>query len=243
VHIGIDSHSAEHEGEGTATYGRNLISALFGGAGEEDFVLFAANPERSFYRALPPRGRSRTVCVGQARGITRPAWTLSRAAPREGSGTASAGPRATPRQRSVGCAPRDWRQAGLRRRGGAPSCTALGTWFGRSVDRADPGRGAGGTRGQRQRDRRSPCTGAPCRAESRRGAGQRRDGISAMIRLFASACSCNQASLRLPSTNTFAGEPPLRPYGVEQASGLGRCQPSRGPEGALGLREIPEFSR
>ena len=83
VHIGIDSHSAEHEGEGNATYGRNLISALFGAAGEEDFVLFAANPEHPFYRALPPRGRSRTVCVGQGRGIARLAWTLSRAASRE----------------------------------------------------------------------------------------------------------------------------------------------------------------
>ena len=84
MHIGIDSHSAEHEGEGNATYTRNLISALFRAAGEEDFVLFAANREHPFYRALPPRGRSRTVCVGQGRGIARLAWTLSRTASREG---------------------------------------------------------------------------------------------------------------------------------------------------------------
>jgi glycosyltransferase involved in cell wall biosynthesis len=84
VHIGIDSHSAEREGEGNATYGRNLISAIIGAGGEEDFVLFAANPEHPFYRGLPPRGRSRTVRVGQGRGVARLAWTLSRAAAREG---------------------------------------------------------------------------------------------------------------------------------------------------------------
>ena len=76
MHIGIDSHSAEREGEGNATYSRNLISALFSAKGEEDFVLFAAKPEHPFYRALPPRDRSGTVGVGQGRGIARLAWTL-----------------------------------------------------------------------------------------------------------------------------------------------------------------------
>ena len=84
MHIGIDSHSAEREGEGNTTYGRNLISALFGAAGEDDFALFAANPEHPFYRALPRRGRSGIVRVAQGRGIARLAWTLSRAASRAG---------------------------------------------------------------------------------------------------------------------------------------------------------------
>jgi len=29
MYIGIESHSAEHDGEGNSTYSRNLISALF----------------------------------------------------------------------------------------------------------------------------------------------------------------------------------------------------------------------
>ena len=88
MHIGIDSHTAEREGEGNATYGRNLISALFGVADEEDFVLFAANPEHPFYRALPPRRRSRTVCVGRAG--ASPGWPgRCRAQHREKASTAS----------------------------------------------------------------------------------------------------------------------------------------------------------
>ena len=64
-----------------------------------------------------------------------------------------------------------------------------------------------------------------------------------MIWFFARVGSCNQASLRLPSTNTFPGGPPLTHDGVEKTSGLGRRQLPRDPDGALGLFEVPEFSR
>lgn len=83
MHIGIDSHSAEQEGEGNATYGRNLIWALVRTADDVEFVLFAANREHAFYRSLHPPARTRTVGVGQGWGIARLAWTLSRAAARE----------------------------------------------------------------------------------------------------------------------------------------------------------------
>ena len=55
MYIGIDSHSAEHDGEGNSTYIRNLISALFATEGPEAFALLAADPDHPFYASLPPR--------------------------------------------------------------------------------------------------------------------------------------------------------------------------------------------
>jgi glycosyltransferase involved in cell wall biosynthesis len=83
VFFGIDAHSAEREGEGNSTYSRNLISALFAAAGDDDFALFAGNRDHPFYRSLPSRGRSRAVRVAQGRGLARLGWTLARAASRE----------------------------------------------------------------------------------------------------------------------------------------------------------------
>jgi glycosyltransferase involved in cell wall biosynthesis len=83
VLFGIDSHSAEREGEGNSTYSRNLISALFATGGDDDFALFAGNRDHPFYRSLPSRGRSRIMRIGQGRGLARLAWTLARAASRE----------------------------------------------------------------------------------------------------------------------------------------------------------------
>jgi glycosyltransferase involved in cell wall biosynthesis len=81
--LGIDSHSAEREGEGNATYSRNLISALYAGAGEDAFALFAGDPAHAFYRALPPRHRSQAIRVKQGAGILRIALTLGREAARQ----------------------------------------------------------------------------------------------------------------------------------------------------------------
>lgn len=39
MRFGIDSHSAERDGEGNSTYGRNLISALLAEGGADDFML------------------------------------------------------------------------------------------------------------------------------------------------------------------------------------------------------------
>jgi glycosyltransferase involved in cell wall biosynthesis len=81
--VGIDSHGAEDEGEGNATYTRHLISELFRADGADDFALFARNPAHPFYRSLPPRGRSRVIRTIQGRGLGRVGWTLGRDAARE----------------------------------------------------------------------------------------------------------------------------------------------------------------
>jgi glycosyltransferase involved in cell wall biosynthesis len=81
--IGIDSHGVEREGEGNATYARNLISALFRTSRDDDFVLFASDPEHTFYRSLPRRGHSRVVRTAQGKGLARVAWTLGWAASRQ----------------------------------------------------------------------------------------------------------------------------------------------------------------
>lgn len=81
--FGIDSHAAEHEGEGNSTYTRNLISALFAAVGGDDFALFAEDPGHAFYRSLPRRGRSRSIRVAKGKGLARVGWALARAASRE----------------------------------------------------------------------------------------------------------------------------------------------------------------
>ena len=81
MRFGIDSHGAEREGEGNATYTRNLIAALFGIAGNDHITLFAGTPDHPFYRSLPVR--SRVVRVRQGRGIRRLGWGLARATARE----------------------------------------------------------------------------------------------------------------------------------------------------------------
>ena len=81
--FGIDSHGAEQEGEGNATYTRNLISALFRTAGVDDFALFASDPGHAFYRSLPRRGRSRVIRTAQGKGLARIGFALARQASRE----------------------------------------------------------------------------------------------------------------------------------------------------------------
>src|SRR5262249_43684841 len=82
MRVGIDSHSAEHEGEGNATYSRNLIAALAARPGGDELALFADNAAHPFYRALPPNGRTRAIAVAQGKGIARLGWSLARAAAR-----------------------------------------------------------------------------------------------------------------------------------------------------------------
>jgi glycosyltransferase involved in cell wall biosynthesis len=81
--FGIDSHSAEREGEGNSTYTRNLIRALFLTAGADEFELFAKDPGHTFYRSLPAGGHARIVRTAQAKGLARLGWALGRAASRE----------------------------------------------------------------------------------------------------------------------------------------------------------------
>jgi glycosyltransferase involved in cell wall biosynthesis len=83
MYIGIDSHNAEHEGEGNSTYTRNLISALFATEGPEAFALFATDPDHPFYRSLPPRRGSQVFRVAQGGGLARLGWALGRAAARQ----------------------------------------------------------------------------------------------------------------------------------------------------------------
>lgn len=83
MRFGIDSHSAEREGEGNSTYCRNLISGLLTAGEGHDFVLFAANPAHPFYRTLPPIDRCQVVRVAQGNGLLRIGGALGRAASRE----------------------------------------------------------------------------------------------------------------------------------------------------------------
>lgn len=83
VYFGIDAHSAERAGEGNSTYSRGLIAALLAADGDDNFALFAGNPNHAFYWSLPAHGRSRAIHVAQGRGFARLGWTLSRAASRE----------------------------------------------------------------------------------------------------------------------------------------------------------------
>jgi glycosyltransferase involved in cell wall biosynthesis len=84
MNVGIDSHSAEREGEGNATYCRGLISALLNGNGKDDLTLFAADPAHRFYGALDGRRPLQTVRVTQGAGVARLAFALGRAAARAG---------------------------------------------------------------------------------------------------------------------------------------------------------------
>jgi glycosyltransferase involved in cell wall biosynthesis len=81
--IGIDSHSAEREGEGNATYCRGLITGLVNDGNGDDLTLLSGDPTHAFYCGLggrPPR----IVRVPQGGGVARLGFTLSRAAARAG---------------------------------------------------------------------------------------------------------------------------------------------------------------
>jgi glycosyltransferase involved in cell wall biosynthesis len=80
MNIGIDSHSAERDGEGNATYSRGLISALLNGNGKDSITLFAADPAHPFYRRLDDHGGPRIVRVTQGAGMVRLLFALGRAA-------------------------------------------------------------------------------------------------------------------------------------------------------------------
>jgi len=83
MHIGIDSHAAEHSGEGNSTYIQNLILALVGLDGDHTLALLAADPSHPFYRSLPAGARCRISSIGRHGGVARTAWALPRAARRE----------------------------------------------------------------------------------------------------------------------------------------------------------------
>jgi len=82
MNIGIDSHSAERDGEGNSTYCRGLISALLEDSDVDDMTLFAGDPAHVFYRSLNDRMRSRVVRVAQGAGVARLAFSLGWAAKR-----------------------------------------------------------------------------------------------------------------------------------------------------------------
>jgi glycosyltransferase involved in cell wall biosynthesis len=82
MHVGIDSHSAEREGEGNSTYCRGLVSALAALGGKDEFTLFAASPVHAFYRSLAGPARPRVVRVPQGAGLVRLGAALGLAAAR-----------------------------------------------------------------------------------------------------------------------------------------------------------------
>jgi glycosyltransferase involved in cell wall biosynthesis len=84
LRVGIDSHSAERDGDGNATYTRRLVHALDAEPGDHALLLFAGNPAHRFYRGLPAASRARTIPVAQGAGLARIALTLGRAAARAG---------------------------------------------------------------------------------------------------------------------------------------------------------------
>lgn len=84
MHLGIDSHGGEREGEGNSTYIRNLIEALLAVDAEDTFALFAADVRHPFYRSLAAQPGCRTRAVVPRGGLARIAWALGRAASREG---------------------------------------------------------------------------------------------------------------------------------------------------------------
>lgn len=81
--VGFDSHGAERDGEGNATYARNLVSALLLASRTDEFVLYAQNPDHAFYRSLSGRGLSRVVRTTQWNGFARVVYALGRAASRD----------------------------------------------------------------------------------------------------------------------------------------------------------------
>jgi glycosyltransferase involved in cell wall biosynthesis len=80
MNIGIDSHSAEREGEGNSTYCRGLISGLIGEDSRDELTLFAADPTHAFYRSLKGRLGPRIVRVSQGGGFVRLGFALGGAA-------------------------------------------------------------------------------------------------------------------------------------------------------------------
>lgn len=81
--VGIDSHGAETDGDGNATYTRNLVEGLWRDARAVDLALLAGDPRHPFYASLGARDRSRVVRVRQGAGLLRIAWSLGRVARRE----------------------------------------------------------------------------------------------------------------------------------------------------------------
>jgi hypothetical protein len=83
VRFGIDSHGAERDGEGNATYTRNLIPGLLATDAADEFKLFAADRDHPFYGPVRTCGRAQVVSVYQGKGLARLGWSLARAARRE----------------------------------------------------------------------------------------------------------------------------------------------------------------
>jgi glycosyltransferase involved in cell wall biosynthesis len=57
VKIGIDSHAAERDGTGNASYISGLVHALVSLAGDDEYILYAIDPHHRFYAALEPRAK------------------------------------------------------------------------------------------------------------------------------------------------------------------------------------------
>lgn len=78
--FGIDTHAAEREGEGNATYTRELLRALLGLASPHTFTLFAEDANHAAYGELGAGRSARVVGVARGGGLGRVLWTLGRAA-------------------------------------------------------------------------------------------------------------------------------------------------------------------
>jgi glycosyltransferase involved in cell wall biosynthesis len=84
LRVGIDSHSAERDGDGNATYTRGLVDALEVEPGDHALVLFAGDPTHRFYRRSAPGRLSPAIRVAQGAGLLRIGLTLGWAAARRG---------------------------------------------------------------------------------------------------------------------------------------------------------------
>jgi glycosyltransferase involved in cell wall biosynthesis len=80
--IGIDSHSAEREGEGNCTYVRGLVRGLLAQPESDRLTLFADDPSHAFYRSLGNAGRVRVRGVGPGGSVARLLRGLGTAAAR-----------------------------------------------------------------------------------------------------------------------------------------------------------------
>jgi glycosyltransferase involved in cell wall biosynthesis len=80
--VGIDSHSAEREGDGNCSYTRGLVRGLLALDGAERVTLFARDPGHDFYRSLGGHARVRVRAGGRGGGMARVLGGLARAASR-----------------------------------------------------------------------------------------------------------------------------------------------------------------
>lgn len=80
--FGIDAHAVEREGEGNATYARELVRAMLRIPSPHAFTLFAEDAGHAGYPPLVAGTPTRVVGVARGGGLGRVLWTLGRAAAR-----------------------------------------------------------------------------------------------------------------------------------------------------------------